>query len=152
MAPNHPVGMLLFCKAMHLIGMVAWFAGLFYIWRIYVYTSMNPSLEVKSQLLLMAEKLRRIIMLPAAVFTLAFGLTLLVLFPAYLHQLWLQVKLVLVALLVLNHALAVRYGHRLEVELSAGKFSLDQRLFRYLNEMPTLLLIGIVLLAVFRPV
>ncbi|MBE7437077.1 MAG: CopD family protein [Spirochaetales bacterium] len=143
--------MLLFCKAMHLVGMVAWFAGLFYIWRLYVYAAMNPAREVKEQLLLMAEKLRRLIMLPAAVFTLIFGVVMLFLFPEYLYMLWLQIKLVLVALLIFNHALAVHYGQLLAKELKTGRFVLSHRLFRYLNEMPTLLLIGIVLLAVFRP-
>lgn len=136
---------------MHLIGMVAWFAGIFYIWRIYVYQSQNPSVEVKMQLSIMGGKLRRIIMLPAALFTFAFGLTLLWINPLYLQQGWLQLKLLLVVALAVNHYQAVQYGKRLDQELASGNFKLNHKRFRYLNEVPTLLLIGIVLLAVFRP-
>lgn len=137
----------LWFKAFHIIFMVAWFAGLFYIWRLFVYHSMNDTPAVKDQLSEMERKLIKFIMNPAMVLTAAFGLILLFLnLDAFLHVGWIWTKLMLVAVLLLNHYLAIRYQNRLQ----RGE-AFPHRRFRYLNELPTVILIIVVILAILKP-
>lgn len=137
----------LWLKAFHIISLVAWFAGIFYIWRLFVNHAMTDSQAVKDQLGIMEGKLIRIIMNPAMILTVGFGLTMLVLqLSAFLSTGWIWVKLMLVLVLLANHFMAVRYHKR----LLAGE-AFPHRRFRFLNEIPTLILIGVVLLAVLKP-
>lgn len=140
--------MLLWIKALHLISMVAWFAGLFYMFRLLVYQVENRERdEVVAVLRVMSERLLRVITTPAMLATLIFGLGLLVLNPAYLTLPWIHVKLTLVAGLVGYHMYVARVRRRFEL----GDFYLTPAQCRVRNEIPTLFLIAIVLLAVLRP-
>lgn len=135
----------LLVKALHLVSMVAWFAGLFYLPRLFVYHVEHP--EAAPTLTVMEHKLARYIMLPAALATAVFGLVLLLMVPDLLHMGWLHAKLALVLLLVAYHAsLEVFRRH-----LKHGTNTRSGRFFRLYNELPTLLLLAIVLLAVTKP-
>ena len=139
---------MLWLKALHLIAMVAWFAGLFYMFRLFVNrVEQQDQPEVSAVLQVMAERLYRIITTPAMIATLVVGLSMLVRSPGYLTLTWLQIKLVLVATLVGYHV----YVGRVLRRFAAGDLYLTSRQCRIRNEIPTPLLIGIVLLAVLRP-
>ncbi len=138
----------LWLKALHLIAMVAWFAALFYMFRLFVYHAENrDDPRTAETLKLMAEKLYRIIGTPAMVATWVFGLAMLVSVPAFLSAPWLQAKLVLLVGLTGYHG----YVGRVKARFAADDVYLDSRQCRIRNEIPTLFLIGIVLLAVLRP-
>ncbi|NBX86535.1 MAG: CopD family protein [Proteobacteria bacterium] len=136
----------LILKTLHLISMVAWFAGLFYLPRIFVYLAESPP-AAHPTLHTMARKLSHYIMLPAAAATWAFGLALMLSQPYLLQQGWLHAKLGLVLLLT-AYQVSLEF-FRLQLlqnpKTRSGKF------FRYYNEVPTLLLITIITLAVFKP-
>jgi putative membrane protein len=135
-------------KALHLIAMVAWFAGVFYMFRLLVYQSENrDSPEVSGVLVVMARRLYRGITVPAMLGTLVFGLGLLAVHPGYLRMEWLLVKLGMVALLV-GWTL---YIGRVRARFASGDVHLTPTQCRVRNEVPLLFLVAIVLLAVFRP-
>lgn len=142
---------ILLFKALHLIFMVTWFAGLFYLVRLFVYhkeaeTRDNPVRKaLQEQYALMERRLYRIITVPGMVLTVLFGTLLIVNNPMYL-DLWLYVKLGMVLLLI-GYTI---YCGELMKDLKAGKCALKAFHFRLLNEAPTLLLFGIVTLAVFK--
>lgn len=138
---------MLWLKALHLAFMVCWFAGLFYLPRLFVYHAMASDTTVREQLSVMERRLYRFVT-PFAVLTIAFGLWLLALNPGfYLSQGWMQVKLALVALLVVYHV----YCGRLLRELADGRCSRSHRYFRIFNELPVFVLFPVVILAVVRP-
>lgn len=140
--------MILWLKAFHLISMVAWFAGLFYMFRLFVNRVENQDDPTVSAVLQkMATKLYRIITTPAMFVTLGVGLAMLIAQPVYLTWGWVQLKLGLVALLVGYHV----YVGRVLRRFAAGDVYLTSRQCRIRNEIPTPLLILIVLLAVLRP-
>ena len=140
--------LLLWLKALHLIAMVAWFAGVFYMFRLLVYQSENrESHDVSAVLIVMAGRLYRMITLPAMLATLVFGLGLLAANPDYLRLTWLWLKLPLVLLLVVW----TLYIGRVRKRFAAGDVYLDPRQCRVRNEVPLLFLVAIVLLAVLRP-
>lgn len=132
-------------KSLHLIAMVAWFAGLFYLPRLFVYRVEQP--QAAPTLDVMARKLSHYISIPAMVATWVFGLSLALSEPSILQQGWLHAKIGLV--LVLS-----AYQISLEIlrrALATGTCRKAGRFFRMYNEVPTLLLIAIILLAVFKP-
>lgn len=132
-------------KALHLISMVAWFAGLFYLPRLFVYHVEHP--EAAPVLTVMEYKLARYIMLPAALATFAFGLGLILMSPSILALGWLHAKLGLVVLLVIYHA-SLEWHRR---NLAHGHNHKSGKFFRMYNEVPTFLLIAIIFLAVLKP-
>lgn len=137
-------------KALHIVSVVAWFAGLFYIVRLFVYlreTQDRPATErdvLQPQLRLMASRLWFGITWPAAASTLLFGSILGWYF--WPPPLWFQLKLSLVVLLVGYHLLC----HRLHAALQRGEPVWSGRAFRVWNEVATLLLVGIVFLVVLK--
>lgn len=134
-------------KAVHIIAFVAWFAGMFYIWRLYVYHAETHSDEVRATLAVMERKLYHIILVPASVVTLVFGLaTFAIRWQGLAGMAWIWIKLALVGGLFALQFLAGHYRK----QLAAGVVYPGKQ-FRILNEVPTLLLIAIVLLAVFKP-
>jgi len=138
----------LWLKALHLIAMVAWFAGLFYMFRLFVNrVEQRDQPEVSAVLQGMAERLYRIITTPAMIATLVVGLSMLVLNPGYLTLTWIQIKLVLVAGLVGYHV----YVGQVLRRFAAGDLYLTSRQCRIRNEIPTPFLVAIILLAVLRP-
>lgn len=139
-------------KAFHIIGAVAWFAGLFYLVRILVYlreAQDKPADEKKvmlPQLSLMANRAYKIICNPAMMITWTCGIAMLVLNTAYLQQGWLHVKLLLLVGLTVYHLFCKKWIRQLE----AGENPVSSFQLRLLNEVPTLMLVAIVLLAVVR--
>ncbi len=139
---------LLWLKALHLIAVVAWFAGLFYMFRLFVYHVENTGKpEVTDVLKSMAWRLYRVITTPALIATFVFGLGMIALHPAYLNLGWFQAKLVLVLGLAGYHG----YVGTVRRRFAADDVYLTSRQCRIRNEIPTLFLIAIVLLAVLRP-
>ncbi len=133
-------------KAWHVIFMVTWFAGLFYLPRLFVYHATTTDTAGIERFRVMEARLFAIMTI-GAVLTAAFGAWLLALNPALLDAGWLRAKLALVVLLIGYHA----WIGRLLREFAAGRNAHSARWYRWFNEVPGLLLIGIVLLAVARP-
>lgn len=135
---------MLWVKAFHIIFVVSWFAGLFYLPRIYVNLAMAETDAEKARLLLMATKLYRF-MTPLGVLALAFGTWLWLGFG--FSGGWLHAKLLLVLLLVAYHL----YCGKLLKEFAAGRNSKNHVWYRWFNEFPVLLLAAIVILVVVKP-
>ncbi len=136
-------------KALHIIAVIAWMAGLLYLPRLYVYHAGVPAQSNRAAMLeIMERRLLRAIMLPAAAMTYGFGL-LLAAIPGVVdwHRGWIWAKLGLVALLTVFHIL-LAYWQR---GFAAGKFPHTQKFYRFINELPTIMMIAIVLLVVARP-
>tara|TARA_B100001059_G_C17754183_1_gene538963 strand:+ start:440 stop:871 length:432 start_codon:yes stop_codon:yes gene_type:complete len=136
-------------KSLHLIAVISWMAGLLYLPRIFVYHSENDNKIITNVFKTMERKLFYYIMTPAMILSWAFGLAL-------IHEngfgelghLWLQLKLIFVVLLTAYH-------FYLGLLLNSFKFDQNKktsRFYRYINEVPTLLLILIVLLVTFKPI
>ncbi len=142
----------LWFKSFHIVAFVAWFAGLFYLPRLFVYhVEANEQPEtvraiLKKQYALMERRLYSIIMTPAMVVTIAMAIGMVSLAPDLLQQTWLQVKLGLVAILVAYHF----YCKRIMRQLEAGETPFTAQQFRWLNEFPTFLLVVVVMLAIFK--
>ena len=133
-------------KAWHVIFMVTWFAGLFYLPRLFVYHAGATDAAGIERFRVMEARLFAIMTI-GAILTAVFGVWLLARNPALLETGWLRAKLALVLLLVGYHV----WCGRLVRALAAGKDVHSARWYRWFNEIPALLLIGIVLLAVARP-
>ncbi|MCB1324631.1 MAG: CopD family protein [Spirochaetales bacterium] len=135
-------------KSLHIIGFVAWFAAMFYIWRLFVYHAEARSEDVRQTLATMERRLYRAILVPASVFTLVFGfVTLYIRWDALAATYWIWIKLALVGGLLVLQQMAAYYRN----QLLQGVTYASSRRFRLLNEVPTLILIVIVLLAVLKP-
>jgi putative membrane protein len=141
---------MLWLKALHVIFVVTWFAGLFYLPRLFIYHVESGDPAQKAQFRIMERRLLMITHIGGAL-ALTFGLATLAWFAlhdaAYLRQGWLLAKLVLVAGLVGYHAWLVR----LTQQLAAGRCTRSSRWLRVFNEVPGLLLIAIVVLVVVKP-
>lgn len=137
---------MLWIKALHIVFMVAWFAGLFYLPRLFVYHALAQDRDGRERFKIMERKLYRGIMTPSALLTVALGLWL---WLGWFRDAgaWIHLKLALVALLIGYH-------------LWCGKLVRDFRLdrnrhghtwYRWFNELPALILLGIVVLVVVKP-
>ncbi len=137
---------MLWLKALHVIAMVTWFAGLFYLPRLFVYhADARDSISVE-RFRLMERRLFAIMTIGAGA-TLVFGITMLAAAPAYLAMGWLRAKLVLVALLIVYHL----YCYKFTLDFAQNRNGRSSKWYRGFNEVPSLLLIGIVILAVVKP-
>tara|TARA_B100000614_G_scaffold219420_1_gene205600 strand:+ start:664 stop:1095 length:432 start_codon:yes stop_codon:yes gene_type:complete len=136
-------------KSLHLIAVISWMAGLLYLPRIFVYHSENNNEIITSVFKTMERKLFYYIMTPAMVLSWLFGLILIheVGFDQ-LASLWLQLKLILVLLLTGYHF----YLGSLLNQFKLGQNKKSSKFYRYINEIPTLLLILIVFIVVFKPI
>lgn len=135
-------------KAFHIIAMVAWFAGLFYLPRLFVYHVEATDPLSNARFKIMEHKLYYYIMLPAALATLFFGILLLHAGPySYWHANWMHAKLILVGLLFVFHHACGKWlkAFKADRNTHSGFF------YRCWNEFPTLILIGTVLLVELRP-
>ncbi|WP_417787915.1 protoporphyrinogen oxidase HemJ [Stutzerimonas xanthomarina] len=138
----------LWLKALHIVAIVCWFAGLFYLPRLFVYHAMSEDAISRERFQIMERKLYRGIMTPSMVATLAFGIGMIVLNPALFSSGgWLHAKLALVALLI-------GYHHMCGAQLK--RFARDENtrshvFYRWFNEFPVLLLLAIVILVVIKP-
>jgi protoporphyrinogen IX oxidase len=140
-------------KAFHIVGFVSWFAGLFYLPRLFVYHAeaqeqqVEPARSIlRDQYLIMEKRLYGIIMTPAMVVTLVMAAAMVVLQPDLLQQTWLQVKMGLVLVLVGFH----HYCRKIMRQLEAGETPFTSKQFRWMNEFPTFFLVVVVMLAVFK--
>ena len=139
---------MIWVKAFHIIFMVAWFAGLFYLPRLFVNHAMAEEETVQQRLALMEGKLYRFIT-PWMLLTLVFGFWLLFdyAWAAYSHMLWLHLKLALVAALVVYHF----YCGKLVRDFARGENRRSHVWYRWFNELPVLVLFGVVILASVKP-
>jgi len=148
--------MVLWLKALHVIFVTTWFAGLFYLPRLFVYHSEAGDAAGRARFCVMERKLFAIMTLGAAL-AIVFGAAMVALVPAYLSMRWLHAKLALVALLIAYHlwcgVLVADFARRTTAAQSGAAFAPphDSRWFRWFNEAPALLLIAIVILAVVKP-
>ncbi len=140
---------MLWLKALHLIFMVTWFAGLFYLPRLYVYHAMSDDGISNERFKVMERKLFFGIMTPGMIATLLFGIWMLVGYDwaIYVNAGWLQAKLALLALTLIYHYVCYQW-------LLDFKHDRNQRshvFYRWMNEVPVLFLVGIIILAVVKP-
>ena len=136
----------LWIKALHIAFMVTWFAGLFYLPRLFIYHSEAREDVARARFGVMERRLF-IIMTIGAVLTTIFGVTLLWINPALLTIDWFRVKLVLLIGLFIYHA---RCWHWIGL-LKAGQFPATTKWLRWFNELPTIFLLTIVCLVIVRP-
>ncbi len=135
-------------KAAHLIAMVCWFAGLFYLPRLFVYHRAATDAVSRERFALMESRLYRIIMNPAMIATLVFGIWALVeTWQVYGSAAWLWIKVALVVLLIGYH----HYCARIMRTLAAADSAPGDRFLRLFNEIPTAALIVVTVLAVVKP-
>lgn len=135
-------------RAFHIIFMVTWFAGLFYLPRLYVYHAMSEDAISLERFKIMERKLFFGIMTPGLVLTLLSGIWLLILvWENYASAAWLHAKLLLVLLLVIYHI----YCGRLYLDFKHDRNRHGHVFYRWLNEAPVLGLIAIVILVVVKP-
>ncbi len=137
---------MLWLKALHVIAMVTWFAGLFYLPRLFVYHADAQDPVGVERFKVMERRLFALMTIGGGA-TLLFGIALVVLTPAWLRMGWLHVKLVLVALLIVYHAIC----YKLKNDFALARNTRSSRWYRGFNEVPSVLLIGIVILAIVKP-
>ena len=147
-----PAEAYLWFKTLHIVGVVVWFAGLFYLVRLFIYHREAEGLEeslrpaFQAQYGLMERRLANIITTPGMVVAVVCAAGLLSVNPAWLQQGWMHAKLAFVAALLAYHA----FCYRLMGQLNRGTCSWSPKQLRALNELPTLLLVIVVMLVVFK--
>lgn len=135
-------------QAFHIISVIAWMAALLYLPRLFVYHSMvEPGSSRAETFALMERRLQRAIMTPAMLASFVFGLWMVWLDPGLLQQGWFLVKLVLVLVMAGCHGAFASMRRKLE----EGTAVRSTRSYRIWNEVPTVLLVAIVILAVVKP-
>ncbi|MBM1105370.1 CopD family protein [Aurantibacter crassamenti] len=141
-----------YIKALHLIFVITWFAGLFYIPRLFIYhieASEKPSPEkeiLSKQLQLMSKRLWYIITWPSAILAILFAVCLLILMPQLLEQPWMHVKLAFVVLLLIYHLKT----HQIFGQLQHNEIKYTSNFMRIWNEGATLILFAIIFLVTLR--
>ncbi|KGG12461.1 Protoporphyrinogen IX oxidase [Prochlorococcus sp. MIT 0601] len=149
---NLPPEAYLWFKALHIIGVVVWFAGLFYLVRLFIYHTeakeLSPDIKeaFDKQYSLMELRLANIITTPGMILTVTMAAGLLYMQPAWLNQLWMQAKLLFVLALLLYHF----FCYRIMNKLQKNDCGWSGKQLRVLNELPTLLLVSVVMLVVFK--
>jgi putative membrane protein len=144
--------LLLAAKSLHIIFVVAWFAGLFYIPRLFIYQAeANDKSEAEravltAQFKIMSKRLWYIITWPACILATLFAIWMLVLYPPYLQMPWMHVKLTLVLLLLIYHGSL----HWLYKKLQKDMYPMSAMALRFYNEVATILLFAIVFTAVYK--
>lgn len=134
--------------AIHVIAMVCWFAALFYLPRLFVYHSMSDDKISDDRFKIMERKLYRGIANPSMIVTISMGFTLFFIYPDYYKAaVWFHIKLLLVILLILYH-FACLYLMR---QFQNNKNVYGHVFYRWFNEVPVVMLIGIVILVVVKP-
>ena len=135
-------------KALHVLGVITWMAGMFYLPRLFVYhAEAGPGTPQSETFKVMERRLLRAIMNPAMVATWAFGIGMLVMIPDWLSDGWLHAKLTLVAIMTVVHHLYARWRKTFERDENRR----SARFYRVWNEVPTVLLVGIVFLVILKP-
>lgn len=138
---------MLWVKAFHIFFVVSWFAGIFYLPRLFVNLAMVDDAATTKHLLLMANKLYRF-MSPWAILSVVFGVWLILLNPNYfLQQHWLYLKLVFVVGLIAYHLLCGVYLRRFNASVNSH----NHIFYRWFNEAPAVILIAVCILVVVKP-
>lgn len=138
----------LWVKALHLIAVISWMAGLLYLPRLYVYhANAEAGSELSETLKIMERKLLRFIMNPAMIITWVVGLSMLAANPALMQGGWMHGKLTLVIGMTVFHGFLARWRK----VFVADKNTRSHIFYRKINEIPTVLMIGIVVLAIVKP-
>jgi putative membrane protein len=137
----------LWIKALHIVSVVCWFAGLFYLPRLFVYHAQSEDTISRERFAIMERKLYRGIMGPAMIATFIFGIWLIVLSPGWMSQGWLHAKLALVVLLTGYHHVCGAQMKR----FARGENTRSHVFFRWFNEIPVLILLAVVILVVVKP-
>jgi len=137
-------------KSLHLIAVISWMAGLLYLPRIFVYHVENKEKKVAANIFeVMEKKLFYYIMRPAMIFTWIFALALIYLNGVEIFsQLWMQIKIVLVILLSVYN----EYLGKCLISLKNNTDTKTSKFYRIINEVPTIMLIFIVFLVIFKPI
>lgn len=137
----------LWLKALHLIFAIAWMAGLFYLPRLFVYHTQAEPGSAQSELFkVMERRLYRAIMMPAMVLTVGLGTVLLLNIDNWIQG-WLHAKLGLIVFLLVFHFLCARWKN----DFARDANTHSERYFRFANEIPTLIMIGIVVMVIVKP-
>ena len=140
--------MYLWVKAFHIIAVVCWFAALFYLPRLFVYHAMSDDEKSIERFKIMERKLYRGIMTPSAIVTVILGIWIVFLAPQiYMAGGWFHAKLTMVGLLIIYHM----YCGKLLRDFRDDKNTRSHVFYRWFNEAPVLLLIGIIIMVVVKP-
>lgn len=137
-------------KALHIIAVIAWMAGMLYLPRLFVYhTQVKIGSETSELFKIMERRLLRFIINPAMIIAFGSGIWLMIFINALDPQngKWMHYKLVLVVIMTIAHGFMARCRHR----FAQDKNTYSTKFYRILNEVPTILMIGIVILVVVRP-
>lgn len=141
-----------YIKSLHLIFVITWFAGLFYIPRLFIYqieafNKRSPEKEILGeQLKIMARRLWFIITWPSSILATLFAIWLIVIQPAWLEQSWMHVKLLFVVLLIIYHLKT----HQIFNQLQKGVVRYTSGFMRIWNEVSTIILFSVVFLAILK--
>ena len=139
---------MLWIKAFHIVAVVTWFSGLFYLPRLFVYHAMSDDQISRDRFEIMERKLFWGITTPSAIVTIILGGWLLISNWSYfMAWWWMHAKLALVALLLVYHGFCWRYM----VQFRAQEIRHSHKFFRVFNELPVFILIGVVILIVVKP-
>ena len=140
---------MLWVKAFHIIFMVTWFAGLFYLPRLYVYHAQSSDQTSIDRFKIMERKLFFGIMTPGAIITIILGVWMLVdyAWASYQHSGWMHAKLVLIGILIIYHI----YCGKLLIAFKNDKNKHGHVFYRWLNEFPVLILIAVIILITVKP-
>jgi putative membrane protein len=134
-------------KAAHLISVMAWMAGLLYLPRLFVYHSMEDvGTSTSNTFKIMEKRLLRFIMNPAMLASFGFGIWMLLINVELLEESWMQWKILLLVGMTGFHALLSRWRRFFEKDANTW----SPRFFKIINEVPTVLMIGIIILAVVK--
>jgi putative membrane protein len=142
----------LWFKALHIIGVIVWFSGLFYLVRLFIYHEESRSMEdelkiaFNNQYTLMEKRLANIITTPGMILALSMAICMVIMQPSWLSEKWLQIKISFVLGLVIYHY----FCYKIMNSLQNGTSTISAKNLRLLNELPTLLLFIIVLLVIFK--
>ena len=133
--------------ALHVIAIISFMAGILYIFRLYVYHAMATETVVWETLQVMERKLLNLITTPALIVALLTGLAMLIMNPDLLHQPWMHLKLLMVLGMFACHGIAMSYRKKLMLDphVKPDKF------YRIMNEIPTVLMIVIVIAVIVKP-
>ncbi len=138
----------LWLKAFHIIAVICWMAGIFYLPRLFVYHSTTPEQSGRDRFKVMEAKLYRIIMNPSMLVTLVLGVWMLVeSWHAYSGSVWMWLKILLVVVLVGYH----HYCLMIMRAFARDKVPHSEKFFRVFNEIPVLILIPVVILVTVKP-
>lgn len=132
-------------KALHVIAMVTWFAGLFYLPRLFVYHASTTDKNTSETFKIMERKLA-IMMDIGATLTIIFGLILIFKNPHLMKMAWLHFKFLLIIFLIIYHVFCRTYVKKFRLDLNKH----SHKFYRFFNELPTVLLIGIVFLVILK--